>query len=321
MIKNITCGSKLEFKDCGVTLDDLLGCDDRQFVACAYIALLNRDPDPEGLSYYLARLRAGFSKMELLKQLRTSTEGKTQTVVFQDMDRRIAQYQRGQLPLFGWLFRLIEGTDGNGKRDRLLRSIENNFQILNTDISSYFTSLDTNIANIQITLEDLSKSKLKYSSQYKSTESVQISDIESKLSRISETSRHYFHKSDAILADMHQLIERQNELLSNTSVERSRSTQTILDGLSSNLESLADLNENRFRQIETAVSQGRHLTADQTEGIAVGQDTEQLLSPITETAPSITPRIAEDLRELSTNAASNYDQLTAAAAAYANRAA
>jgi hypothetical protein len=60
-----------------VTLDELLQYHDKQFISCAYQTLLGRTPDPEGLQYYLDRLRSGISKYEILAQLRFSKEGKT----------------------------------------------------------------------------------------------------------------------------------------------------------------------------------------------------------------------------------------------------
>lgn len=63
-----------ETADAAHTLDELLSCHDRRFVLCAFRTLLDRTPDPEGLNYYLGRLRTGFSKILILKQLRDSEE-------------------------------------------------------------------------------------------------------------------------------------------------------------------------------------------------------------------------------------------------------
>ena len=105
----------------------------------------------------------------------------------------------------------------------------------------------------------------------------------------------------------------------NRSLERDKATALKQKQFANHLNALVDSNDHRFSQIEIAISQGRHLTSDQTKAIAAERDNEQLPSPITETTTSITPPIAEDVQELSTNAAANYVQLTAAAAAYAKR--
>jgi len=57
-------------------LFELLAHSDRAFVESAYLALLRRLPDPEGLRTYVTKLRAGeLTKIDVLAALRWSTEG------------------------------------------------------------------------------------------------------------------------------------------------------------------------------------------------------------------------------------------------------
>jgi hypothetical protein len=56
------------------SLPELLSYDDAEFIRCAYLAILGRQPDAEGESYYLGRLRSGRAKLEILGQLRSSPE-------------------------------------------------------------------------------------------------------------------------------------------------------------------------------------------------------------------------------------------------------
>lgn len=58
------------------SLADLLSREDEAFVRCAYVSLLGREPDPEGLGHHLERVRGGESKRRLLAQLRASPEGR-----------------------------------------------------------------------------------------------------------------------------------------------------------------------------------------------------------------------------------------------------
>ena len=125
-----------EFEENIVTLQELLKRNDRHFVTCAYRALLGREPDLEGFTYYIERLRAGFSKMEVIKQLRTSNEGLAQITIFPELDRKIAQHKRGQIPVLGCIFRLLESTDSNKKRDRLFRAVQNQWHISNEEAKS-----------------------------------------------------------------------------------------------------------------------------------------------------------------------------------------
>ncbi len=177
------------------TLDELLSYPDQPFVLCAFRTLLGRDPDQEGLNYYLGRVRSGYAKIQILRQLRRSPEcalrdayqtllgrdpsseerdsflrrlakgiskkrivqevrrspecaafrrlrkANAHTAVFRELDKAIRLYQRGQLPLLGWLFRLAYGTESNHPTERKLRAIENQFFILNNRLNQIETTL------------------------------------------------------------------------------------------------------------------------------------------------------------------------------------
>lgn len=58
------------------SVDELLSYYDEKFVHCAYQTLLGRLPDVSGLNYYVARLRKGVSKEEILLQIVSGSEGK-----------------------------------------------------------------------------------------------------------------------------------------------------------------------------------------------------------------------------------------------------
>ena len=57
-------------------IDELLSCIDEQFVCKAFVALLGREPDREGMRYYLDRLRNGYSKEIIIAQLSASDEAR-----------------------------------------------------------------------------------------------------------------------------------------------------------------------------------------------------------------------------------------------------
>jgi hypothetical protein len=60
--------------------DQLLRLNDTAFVTGVYQALLGRSPDPEGMHYYLARLRAGYSKSSVIVQIADSNEARALAV-------------------------------------------------------------------------------------------------------------------------------------------------------------------------------------------------------------------------------------------------
>lgn len=124
------------------TLDELLACYDRHFIHCAYQTLLGRAPDPEGLGYYLGRLRTGFSKIRILAQLRLSKEGKAHAARLPGLDMAIERHKKEQYPLIGWLFRQRNGGEGNHPNERKLRAIENQLGLLSDESRRRFNQME-----------------------------------------------------------------------------------------------------------------------------------------------------------------------------------
>jgi GT2 family glycosyltransferase len=54
----------------------LLDMEGEDFVYGSYVTILNRLPDPEGLTNYMSELHSGVSKLEIISRLRNSTEGR-----------------------------------------------------------------------------------------------------------------------------------------------------------------------------------------------------------------------------------------------------
>jgi glycosyltransferase involved in cell wall biosynthesis len=73
-----TMSSQASFIDIPIAqnVQQILAFDDQSFVYCAYRTLLKRDPDDVGMTYYLGRLRGGENKMQVLKELHASAEGR-----------------------------------------------------------------------------------------------------------------------------------------------------------------------------------------------------------------------------------------------------
>lgn len=78
------------------SLPELLAWDDLDFIRCAYVTILGRQPDPTGEAHYAVRLRAGRSKQEILWQLRKSSEGRQHDPGIAGLDRALkkARWQR-----------------------------------------------------------------------------------------------------------------------------------------------------------------------------------------------------------------------------------
>lgn len=103
----------------------LLAPHDEEFIRVAYQAVLGRAPDPEGHTYYLGRLREGIHKLEILRQLRRSPEGRNFIPGVAGLDKAIRRHRRANLPLIGFLIRLWAGAESNGATARQIRALRN----------------------------------------------------------------------------------------------------------------------------------------------------------------------------------------------------
>lgn len=106
------------------TFPDLLGWDDVDFVRCAYVTLLGRQPEPAGERFYTALIRTGGSKLLVLNALRRSAEGRAHDPGISGLDRilRRARWEQGWA---GWLVRLVTRGEGDGPVWRRHRSLLN----------------------------------------------------------------------------------------------------------------------------------------------------------------------------------------------------
>jgi O-antigen biosynthesis protein len=89
------------------TLNELLFYHDEHFVQSAFLTVLNREPDDEGMRFYLASVRAGVGKMEILSQLYASSEGRERQRKLEALNDAIETYQRSKAPLLGPIRRVV----------------------------------------------------------------------------------------------------------------------------------------------------------------------------------------------------------------------
>ncbi len=112
------------------SLDELLSWHDVDFVRCAYVTLLGRQPDPEGEAECVVQLRRGISKMTILRQLRRSSEARAHDPGIEGLDRELRKHRNATTPFFGAFFRAIAAREGDTKRERQTRTFENRFRTL-----------------------------------------------------------------------------------------------------------------------------------------------------------------------------------------------
>ena len=90
------------------SVGELLAYHDRQFVQHAYLVLLKRDADVEGLNARLQMLQSGrTSRLELLFRLRYGPEGKQHKTVVKGLARAFAIERLCRIPVLGLLPRYL----------------------------------------------------------------------------------------------------------------------------------------------------------------------------------------------------------------------
>ncbi|CAM5520738.1 hypothetical protein SSCI18S_03892 [Sphingobium scionense] len=82
--------------------------DSEAFVRWAYVTMLGRPVDPEGLAFYLRRMDEGKSKISVLKQLKLSAEGRVFDAQLQGLDSAIQQEKLERIPVIGPIYRWFQ---------------------------------------------------------------------------------------------------------------------------------------------------------------------------------------------------------------------
>lgn|GEM_PF-1508948 len=70
-------------------LEEFFTCDDAVFVQQVYLTLLGREPDLQGKNFYMERLIAGVSRVQLISEIIYSNECKKRNAFFKDLDSAI----------------------------------------------------------------------------------------------------------------------------------------------------------------------------------------------------------------------------------------
>jgi len=107
------------------SLAELLAWNDSDFICCAYVTIVGRQPDEVGKRFYLDRLRRGHCKLDLLWQLRRSREGQIHDPGIRGLDRALKRAAWERKPLIGALVRAVTGAQADSRLVRSNRALLN----------------------------------------------------------------------------------------------------------------------------------------------------------------------------------------------------
>jgi hypothetical protein len=105
-------------------VNDLLVLHGESFLRAAYLAILHREVDPDGLRRYMDVLRSGYSRTHVLKELAASSEARAAPGAVPGLAALVAAYDRAQDGSWGgWYWRAVKGAESDLTPDRERRML------------------------------------------------------------------------------------------------------------------------------------------------------------------------------------------------------
>jgi len=123
-------------------INQLIALDDRALVEALYRSLLQREPDSEGLEFYIGQLRAGYDKTWMIVEFASSPEAQT---VGQALPG-LRQFVANQKALRGSFWRRVSH---NHQHERQLNRIENTLGRTRQDIDDFVKEMRQRLAAIE----------------------------------------------------------------------------------------------------------------------------------------------------------------------------
>jgi hypothetical protein len=106
------------------SLQLILASRGQKFVRLVYLAILGREPDPDGMKFYLGRIRDGERKLQIIKELSTSKEAERKGFTLPDLSHLLALHRRAAIPLIGRVLAKHSFLEGDSEADKRGRALE-----------------------------------------------------------------------------------------------------------------------------------------------------------------------------------------------------
>ena len=130
-------------------LNTLLQYQDCKFIEFAYLTLLKRPPDPEGLNYYLGRLRAGVTKIQILGQIIDSREARIKKIELPGLRSAVRLHKLAQLPLVNSILKFFISVEGNSAFEIRLRTLEQQISLFEKQSDARLDRIDYGVNCLQ----------------------------------------------------------------------------------------------------------------------------------------------------------------------------
>lgn len=120
---------------------DLMEWFDRPFIELAYRIMLKRSPDPEGMRYYLKRLRAGHGRVAVLNQLWKSPESDPSWDQVRELQATLDRFRKSRRLLTGAWLRWSDPEIGTRASFRRARALDNMLGHIRHDLRDVWNAL------------------------------------------------------------------------------------------------------------------------------------------------------------------------------------
>ncbi len=114
----------------------LLAYDDLQFIDSVYLMILKRRPDPEGLDFYLDRLRNGVSKIQILGEIIESPEASSKATAVLGWRAVVKMHKLSRIPLIGRLMTTPAIAANKGRSEKTNGVKDLDVQDVESDIAN-----------------------------------------------------------------------------------------------------------------------------------------------------------------------------------------
>ena len=131
------------------SLEELLSLHDSQFITAAYLTILKRPVDDDGLAGYLRHLRDGMSKAELLAVLARSPEGQAANCQLPGLTDLIAATSPVPVSMLTRILKMV-GTERKQDTGRQLTRVENQLGRLMLDSAVRLGRLESAVADLRL---------------------------------------------------------------------------------------------------------------------------------------------------------------------------
>ncbi len=130
-----------------LSLEEVAQLHDEAFVTGAYQVILGRQPDPGGMSNYLAQVRSGEDKMRIIAELAVSSEGKERGLRSRELESIVSKYSRKRASIWTFLF----GRSSYRQSEmiqRQLRMIDNSVYLMEKSVLAHLASVSEQLAQV-----------------------------------------------------------------------------------------------------------------------------------------------------------------------------